>query len=98
MEASTGECLKARTKDSNPGVYHEFPKTHKILNEETHNYSQGFHSRGIVSCNNTPTEALQDYSEMMVSLGMKNLISFRKDTKHVLQKIDRTKQVISVKI
>ena len=89
MEEKTGEFIVTNARNSNPGVYHEFPKTHKIENEETYDFSQGFPSRGIVSCNNTPTEALQDYSEMKVNPGMKNLDSFRRDTKHVLQEIEK---------
>ena len=66
MEETTAECILERTKDTHPGIYHEFPKTHKI-NEDSHNFSEGFPARGIVSCMKTPTEALQDYSEMIVS-------------------------------
>ena len=48
---------------------------------------KGFPARGIVSCRNTPTEALQDYVDFLVNPSMKKQISFVKDTKHVLQKI-----------
>ena len=42
------------------------PKTHKFSSESM-DLSEGFPSRGIVSGKNTPTEALQDFSEMIVN-------------------------------
>ena len=90
MSDKTGEFIVTNSKNSNPGVYHEFPKTHKIKNEESPDFNQGFPSRGIVSCKYMPTEGSQDYSEMKVSPGMKSLKSLRRDTKHVFQEIEKT--------
>ena len=47
--------------------------------------TQGFPARGIISCRNTPTESLQDYVDFILNPGMKQLPSYIKDTKHVLQ-------------
>ena len=47
----------------------------------------GFPARGIISCKNTPTEALQDYVDYKINASMKDQDSYIKDTKHVLKKI-----------
>ena len=43
--------------NTKPGAYTEQPKTHKF-DEKSHEMSEGFTARGIVSCRNTPTETL----------------------------------------
>ena len=58
--------------------------------------SEGFPARGIISCNNTPTEALQDYIDFKVNPAMKGLKSYLKDTKHfvqVLEEANRTEMI-----
>ena len=49
----------------------------------------GFPARGIISCKNTPTEALQDYVDYKINDAMKDQQSYIKDTKHVLQKVHK---------
>ena len=86
IRETTAEVIKGRTNDCIPGAYTEQPKTHKFK-EETHDLSNGFPARGIISCKRTPTESLQDYVDFVLNSGMKKLPSFLKDTKHVLQKL-----------
>ena len=88
MQESTGEVIKLRSADPNPGAYYEMPKTHKF-DEESKDCSNGFPARGIVSGNNTPTESLQDYCEMLVNPGMQALPTYIKDSKQFIQIIEQ---------
>ena len=54
--------------------------------------SNGYPARGIISCRNTPTEALQDYVDFLVNPAMKDQKSFIKDTKHALQIIKKANE------
>ena len=56
----TKHFIETKTNETKPGPYYEQPKTHKF-NDEEHDMSEGFPARGIISCNKSPTEALQDY-------------------------------------
>ena len=54
--------------------------------------SKGFPARGIISCNKTPTEALQDFIDFKVNPAMKSLKSYLKDTKHFIQVIEKANE------
>ena len=82
----TAKFIKNKTKETKPGAYTEQPKTHKF-EENVHDMKAGFPATGIISCKNTPTEALQDYVDFLVNPAMKKQQSYIKDTKHVLQKV-----------
>ena len=84
MEENTKQFILNNTNETKPGPYYQQPKTHKF-NEETHEMSNGFPARGIISCNKSPTESLQDFMDFKLNPSMKELKSYIKDTKHVLQ-------------
>ena len=92
MKENTAEYIKNKTKDTKPGGYNERPKTHNF-NEEEHVMSEGFPARGIISCNKTPTEALQDFIDFKTNPAMKTLKSFMKDTKHFIQIVEQIEEV-----
>ena len=92
MEENTAEYIKSKTNETKPGAYYEQPKTHKF-NEESHKMSEGFPARGIISCNKTPTEALQDFIDFKTNPAMKSLPSFMKDTKHFIQIVEQVEEV-----
>ena len=50
--------------------------------------SSGFAARGIVSCNKSPTESLQDVIDFKCNPAMSAKESYIKDTKHILQKVE----------
>ena len=52
----------------------------------------GFPARGIISCRNTLTEALQDYVDFLVNPAMKQHKSYIKDTKHALQLMEKANE------
>ena len=66
---TTAGFIKAKTINTKPGAYTEQPKTHKF--ENVPEMRAGFPARGIVSCKNTPTEALQDYVDFLVNPSMR---------------------------
>ena len=92
IEENTAEYIKKKTNETKPGAYYEQPKTHKF-NEEEHKMSEGFPARGIISCNKTPTEALQDFIDFKTNPAMKSLPSYMKDTKHFIQILDQVEEV-----
>ena len=75
MSDKTAEYLKVKTTDVTPGSYTKQPKTHKF-NEETHDLSTEFPTKGIISCRKTPTESLQDYVYFILNAGMKKIPSY----------------------
>lgn len=88
MKAETAEFIKSKLVDTSPGPYYEQPKTHKF-DEEQQDMSSGFPARGIISCNKTPTESLQDFVDFKCNPAMRALDSYIKDTKHLLQMIEK---------
>ena len=88
MKIETAEFIKSKLKDTSPGPYYEQPKTHKF-NEKSHDMSAGFPARGIISCKKSPTESLQDFIDFKCNPSMKTLLSYIKDTKHILQIIEK---------
>ena len=88
MKVETAEFLKSKLRNTSPGPYYEQPKTHKF-DEQTHNMAAGFPARGIICCNKSPTESLQDFVDFKCNPAMKALFSYVKDTKHILQKIEK---------
>ena len=84
MKVETAEFIKSKLTETSPGPYYEQPKTHKF-DEATHDMSSGFPARGIISCNKSPTESLQDFVDFKCNPSMRALDSFIKDTKHTLQ-------------
>ena len=92
MKENTAEYVKSKTKETKPGAYYEQPKTHKF-DEDNHKMSEGFPARGIISCNKTPTEALQDFIDFKTNPAMKSLPSFMKDTKHFIQIVEEVEEV-----
>ena len=54
--------------------------------------STGYPSRGIISCRDTPTEALQDYVDFLTNPSMRNQKSYIRDTKRALQLIKESNE------
>ena len=48
--------------------------------------------RGIISCKNSPTEALQDYADFKLNPSMKKMKSYIKDNKHVIQILEEANE------
>ena len=88
IKAETAQFIKNKLSDTKPGPYYEQPKTHKF-DEASHNMSSGFPARGIISCNNSATESLQDFVDFKCNPAMRALKSYIKDTKHLLQIIEK---------
>ena len=88
MKIETSEFIKSKLSDTRPGPYYEQPKTHKF-NENSHNMASGFPARGIISCNKSPTESLQDFVDFKCNQSMRNLGSYIKDTKDFLKIIEK---------
>ena len=88
IRLETAESVKSKLSNTKPGPYYEQPKTHKF-DEENHNMSSGFPARGIISCNNSATESLQDFVDFKCNPAMRALQSYIKDTKHLLQIMEK---------
>ena len=48
--------------------------------------------RGIISCKNSPTEALPDYVDFKLNPSMKKMKSYIKDNKHVIQILEEANE------
>ena len=88
MKEKTANYIKSKVENTGPGAYTEQPKTHKFK-EDYPDLSKGFKSRGIISTVKTPTEALQDWLDFKINPAMRNLPSYLKDTKSLIQNISR---------
>ena len=91
-EISESVAIYLLSRGNNLSDFYHLLKTHKIPQnvENPSDWLQehGFPLRGIISGRGAPTERLSSFVDFFLQPGMKNLPSFLKDTKHMLQIID----------